>query len=154
MYNLIYITNLPSFYKLNLLNRVAKHRNILVIFTHNYSIQRNKDFYAGNREFTYISIANKSMFGKIYFIFDLLKKTPYQHLIICGWDQLVLWIAAFISPIAKNGCIIESSIFESKTGGIKGSLKKLFISRISKAYVSGKSQAALTWHWDFADSSL
>lgn len=143
MYNLIYITNLPSFYKINLFNRIAKRRKILVVFTHDHSFQRNEDFYKGVREFEYHSIANKSILGKIAFIFNLLKYKPYQNLILGGLDQMVLWVAAFISPRNKNGIAVESSILESKTTGIKGYLKKLFFLRISKAYVSGKSQADL-----------
>jgi len=143
MYDTIFITNLPSFYKINLFNRIAIHKKILVVFTHDYNIQRNEDFYKGSREFTFVSIANKSKLSKIIFILDLLKHTPYHHLIIGGWDQLVAWIAAFKSPRNKNGVVVESSIMESKTNGFKGLLKKLFFSRISKAYVSGKSQADL-----------
>jgi len=140
---IIYITNLPSFYKINLFNRIARQRNILVVFTHDQSIQRNEDFYSGKRDFTFISIAHKSFIGKILFLLKLLKNTPYQNLIIAGWDQTVLWIAAFISPKSKNSVVIESSIYESKTTGFKRYLKILFFSQISKAYISGKSQADL-----------
>lgn len=143
MNKLIYITNLPSFYKINLFNRIVKQRNLLVVFTQDFSDQRNEDFYKGEREFEFISIANKSLFSKIYFIFDLLKNKPYQQLIIGGWDHSILWIAAFISARKKNGVVVESSILESETNGVKSYLKKLFLSRISKAYVSGKSQARL-----------
>jgi len=143
MFDLIYITNLPSFYKINLFNEIAKHRKILVVFTHNYSIQRNADFYIGKKEFAYISIADKSRLGKIFFILKLLKKTSYQQIIIGGWDQLVFWAAAYFSPRSRNGVIVESSIFESNTNGFNGLIKKLFFSRISRAYVSGKSQVDL-----------
>ncbi|MBA4411629.1 MAG: hypothetical protein C0397_19715, partial [Odoribacter sp.] len=154
MYNLIYITNLPSFYKINLFNRIGKHRKLLVVFTHEKSVQRNADFYKGEREFEFISIANKSTIGKIGFIFNLLKNKPYQHLIIAGWDQLVLWLAAFISPRNKNGVVVESSILESKTTGIRGLVKKIFLSHISKAYVSGKSQADLCTALGFKDQLI
>jgi glycosyltransferase involved in cell wall biosynthesis len=143
MYHFVYITNLPSFYKISLFNRIAKKRLILVVFTHESHIQRNEDFFVGEREFHYVSIANKSRLSKISFILDLLKNTHYQHLIIGGWDQLVLWVAAFKSPRTKNGVVIESSILESKTTGYIGLLKKLFISRISKAYCSGNAQKQL-----------
>jgi len=143
MYNFIYITNIPSFYKINLFNRIAEHKKLLVVFTHKFNSQRNEDFYKGNREFKYISIADKSILGKLFFILKLLRTTSYQFLIIAGWDQFVLWFAAFISPRNKNGVVVESSIYESKTAGLKGYVKKLFIARISIAYVSGKSQADL-----------
>jgi glycosyltransferase involved in cell wall biosynthesis len=143
MYDLIYITNIPSFYKINLFNRVAAQRKLLVIFTHDKSSHRNNDFYKGDRNFEFVSIADKSLPGKILFLYKLLHTTRYQQLIIGGWDQLVLWFAAFISPRKMNSLVVESSIFESSTSGYKGLIKRQFISRTSKAYVSGKSQAAL-----------
>lgn len=106
-YDLIYITNIPSFYKVNLFNRIAKHRSILVIFTHDFSAKRNADFYKGEREFKFISIAHKSYLKKTIFILNLLNKTPYKHLIIAGWDQFVLWMAAFASPRKKTGLLLS-----------------------------------------------
>ena len=143
MFDLIYITNLPSFYKINLFNNIAKQRSIFVVFTHYFSSQRNSDFYKGDKNFEFISIANKSILGKIFFILNLLENKPYKQLIIRGWDQIVLWIAAIKSPHIKNSVVVESSIFESKITGIKSYVKKFFLSRISKAYVSGKLQADL-----------
>lgn len=143
MYSTIYITNLPSFYKINLLNRIAQQRKILVVFTHETSKQRNDDFYSGAKEFEYISLANKSSLGKIIQIIFILKNKSYKSLIIGGWDQLEYWVASFMSPKDKNGVVVESSIQESITSGYKGFIKRIFLSRISKAFVSGKSQADL-----------
>lgn len=143
MLDLIYITNLPSFYKINLLNRIASKRDILVIFTHNHSSQRNEDFYNGVRDFKFISLANKSFIEKIFVLMTLLKKNSYKKCIISGWDQLIFWIIILKSPKNKNQVVIESSIYESKISGIKGVLKKMFLNKISKAFVSGKSQANL-----------
>lgn len=139
----IIITNIPSFYKINLFNRIAEKKNILVIFTHKQSIDRNNDFYDEYKKFKFVFISDKSKFGKLVFIINFLKSNQYNQLIIGGWDQLIYTMAAIISPIKKNSVLIESSIFESKTNGLKGEIKKLFLSRISKAYVSGKSQIDL-----------
>lgn len=143
MYNLIYITNLPSFYKINLFNRIAKKRKLLVVFTHDYSTMRNSDFYKGEREFEFISLAEKSIISKIIFIYNLLRASSYQHLFVEGWYHPIYWFAVLISPPKKNRVIVESSILESKTVGFKSHFKKLFLKRISMAYVSGKSQADL-----------
>lgn len=143
MYDIVYITNLPSFYKINLLNRIAEQRKILVVFTHETSSDRNEDFYKGERKFQFQSIANKSKVAKGLFIFRLLTTTSYRRLFLCGWDQWVFWMSAFLSPGKKNAVVIESSIFESKTNGLKGFSKKIFLSQIAEAYVSGKSNADL-----------
>ena len=154
MYHIIYITNLPAFYKVNLFNRIASNRNLLVIFTHQSSLQRNDDFYLGAREFDYITISSKTFPEKLFFILKLLLQTKYQNLIIGGWDQVILWIAAFISPKRKNALIIESSIHESITNGSKGFFKRIFLSRISKAFVSGKSNSDLVKALGFKDEII
>ncbi len=61
----IYITNLPSFYKINLLNAVNKHLDLEVIVTEEQSSIRNADFFKGVREFKYYSFESTSFFKKI-----------------------------------------------------------------------------------------
>lgn len=140
---MIYITNLPSFYKINLFNQIAKKRKLFVVFTHDNSFMRNSDFYAGEREFEYSSIANMTIIGKIAFIYNLLKNSSYEQLLVEGWYQPVYWFAVLVSHHTKNRVVVESSIWESKTVGFKSYFKKIFLKRISMAYVSGKSQADL-----------
>ena len=43
----------------------------------------------------------------------------------------------------KNSIVVESSLHESSTIGIKGFIKRLFLSRVSRVYASGKCQKAL-----------
>ena len=44
-YDSVYVTNIPSFYKLNLYNRIAKRKGIFVIFTGEINEVRNDDFF-------------------------------------------------------------------------------------------------------------
>lgn len=142
-YDTVFLTNLPAFYKINLYNRIAEEKKILVIFTENSCSQRNNDFYRGERNFEYISLEEYRGVKKILKSISLLKKIRYDKLIIAGWDHIVCWVAAFISGRGKNAVVIESSILESLTTGLKGWLKRLFMRRFSTAYVSGKLQADL-----------
>ena len=141
--DILFITNLPSFYKINLFNSIAKQKNIFVIFTHDQNSQRNEDFYNGLREFSYVSLAKKMFLGKIFYLIYLLFTSNCKSLIVGGWDQLLFWFAIAISPKEKNGVLVESSILESKVTGFMSRFKTIFLSRIYKAYVSGKSQADL-----------
>lgn len=136
----IIITNLPSFYKINLFNEIAKEIDILVIFTGHGSQGRNSDFYLGDRNFQYIDLNGLSRFSQIRKLIKVLKKYEYKELILGGWDHILLWTALFLSPTRKNSVIVESSYMESTTSGLKGLIKKIFIKRIKKAYVSGRSQ--------------
>lgn len=149
----IVITNLPSFYKINLYNAINKRCKLLVIFTGDYSNGRNKDFYRGEMHFEHIFLKT----GKIMRLFELwniLRNRPCQELILGGWDSMPLWLAAMISPKRKNALVIESSYLESRTNGIKGSIKRLFISRISKVYASGKSQRKISDNIGFTGETI
>ena len=143
MFKKIYITNLPSFYKINLFNRILAHQKLFVVFTHDHSADRTADFYKGDRQFEYKSIARLTTLEKILFIRKLLKENPDAEVIVGGWDELVFFAACLLHPKRKNSIILESSNYESSTRGIKGAIKQLFLTRISKAYSSGKSQANL-----------
>lgn len=148
-YGSVFLTNLPAFYKINLYNRIAEKKKILVIFTQDSSSQRNNDFYKGERNFEYISLGQYHGIKQILKSMSLLKKIKYDKLIVGGWDHIACWVSAFISGRDKNAVVIESSIMESLTSGIKGLIKRLFMSRFSTAYVSGKLQADLALRLGF-----
>jgi glycosyltransferase involved in cell wall biosynthesis len=141
-YDKIFLTNLPSFYKIKLFNEINNKIKIFVIFTDENEKTRNNDFYNGQIDFDYI-ILNGCDREKTKAICQIIKKTSYNQLVIDGWDTKLYWTAAFCSKKSKNACIIESSIYESQTKGIKGFIKKIFLSRISKAYPSGLPHKAL-----------
>jgi glycosyltransferase involved in cell wall biosynthesis len=139
----IYITNLPSFYKVNLLNELNKYLNLEVVFTDDQSSIRNSDFFKGTRRFKYHSFHSIGLFKKIIKVKGLLDKQFYDEVILCGWDQILFWVIAFTNTKYKNALVIESSIYESQTKGVKGLIKRVFLSRISKVYCSGKAQVAI-----------
>lgn len=143
MSRLVYITNLPSFYKINLFNRIAEKRSLLVVFTHDNDIQRQEDFFIGEKKFEYISLSTYSLVRKLIVIIKLLKRDEHYNLILAGWDQILLWFLAFYSPKFKNSVVIESSVNESAISGLKRLLKRLFLQRFSRAFLSGESQIAL-----------
>jgi glycosyltransferase involved in cell wall biosynthesis len=148
-YDLIIITNLPAFYKINLFNRIARHTKMLVIFTHNNSAQRNEDFYQGIHEFQSVFISNMSLVQKNLFLIKLLYRNRNSRLILGGWDYFLFWLAAFLHNKNKNELIVESSHIESKTTGLKGFTKRLFLHNISIAYASGISQIKLLQNLNF-----
>lgn len=143
VYDILYITNLPSFYKINLFNEIAKYRKLLVIFTHTSSSMRNADFYKGERHFNYYQIKDEAKVGKAFILLKLVICTKYKRLFLAGWDQFPFWLLVLISSKRKNNAVIESSIFESSTSGLKGIMKKFFLRRVSRAYVSGSTQEQL-----------
>lgn len=142
-YNKIIITNLPSFYKINLYNRINRQVKIFVIFTGDTAEIRNMDFFIGNIEFEYENLQGLSRIKKLTRTYELVKSNAYTELVICGINELTSWMLAFCFPKKKNSTVVESSYYESIVVGIKGWLKKLFFSRISVTYASGKAQDKL-----------
>ena len=142
-YSSVFITNIPSFYKLNLYNEINHVQNILVIFTGDLIQERTSDFFNGTYDFDYINMTGWSVLKKICFVTKTLSNLNYDELIIGGWDSLPLLFAAFISNKKKNSTVVESSAIESTLTGFKGFIKRVYFKRISRAYASGKTQVKL-----------
>ena len=138
----IFITNLPSFYKIELYNRISSQIKILVVYTGLDGDDRNTDFFHGNMCFKHIYLKG-SLCEKIFRLLKVLYLYKYNELLVSGWDSIYTWIAVYNSVQKKNSVVVESTIKESVTNGIKGFLKRLFLKRITKAYVSGSPHSAL-----------
>jgi glycosyltransferase involved in cell wall biosynthesis len=150
MYDYIFITNIPSFYKVNLYNKLAKQLNIFVIFIADSTEEkRSNDFITlTNADFKYLLInqqelQNRNKFFSIIKLYRVLTHLKYKKLVIGGWDLLELWFANFFSKKNKNCLVVESTIVESQTKGFKGFAKRVFLSRISTVFASGKLQSQL-----------
>lgn len=148
-YNKIIITNLPSFYKINLYNRINQKAKILVIFTGDTASMRNSDFFTGDIQFEYQSLVGLSNIRKLMKTYSIVKNIRYDELIICGIHELTSWLCAFISPKNKNATVIESSYLEAGSTGIRALLKRVFFKRISVTYASGKAQKKYTDMYNF-----
>jgi glycosyltransferase involved in cell wall biosynthesis len=143
VYKKIFLTNLPAFYKINLFNEINKKQKILVVFTGEDSIKRNKDFSNTTMEFDKLDLSKKNKLFKILTILKLIWTYNFDEIIVGGWDQLYYWIVALLNRTKKNGVIVESSIFESQQIGIKRIVKKIFLKKFVKIYVSGIAQKKL-----------
>lgn len=149
----IVVTNIPAFYKINLYNAVNKKEKLFVIFTDGIEDDRNKDFISGNLEFEY-EILKGSTLQKAKRAIKIIKSHEHKELILGYWDSIILWILAFMSPRRKNAFIVESSYYESTVFGIKGLVKRLFVSRLSKVYASGKAQRKITDDLGFKGTTI
>lgn len=74
-------------------------------------------------------------------------------LILGGWNSALQWICAFASPRRKNAFALESSVSESTVKGWGGLLKRIFLSRISKVFASGKCKKNCSTHLSTAERS-
>ncbi len=147
-YDLVFLTNLSSFYKINLYNEIAKEQKIFVIFISKYSRDRNEDFFKGKKKFEYTYLDNcvyeeRNSKKNALKLIKILKKMNYKKIALGGWDSLENWIGWLLSSKKQNAVVIDSSEFESTNKGIKGLIKKIFVSKISLGLASGESQSNL-----------
>ncbi|MBS0286860.1 MAG: glycosyltransferase [Proteobacteria bacterium] len=147
-YDMLFITHLPAFYKVNLYNKIAKHKRVFVIFISDASSIRTADFTQADKHFDYC-ILNDLPFEKriilksLWLLFKKMRKISFKKLIVGGWELPEFWLAVFYSQAFKNQLALESSIFESATQGIRYWIKKLFLSRIDLVYPSGEPHQTL-----------
>lgn len=142
MYDYIFITNLPSFYKLNLYNEISKKLKIKVIFISSNSNIRNADFFNGEIKFDHQFLTKKnyelrnklSIFFKLLFI---LNKNGFKKIVFSGWETIEANLLSFLFKKNNNSIVIESSIKESNLHGLQGFIKKTLINRCSLAFPSG-----------------
>jgi glycosyltransferase involved in cell wall biosynthesis len=145
----IFITPLPAFYKVNLYNEVAKKKDISAWFLGNETIEnRSSDFVSTEMNFDHCFINTGSFQNrnKIRSSFKLTKKLIIQNpieVIIGGWDTVEFWMVILLLNKNKVSLVLESSFLESKTKGIKGFLKKVFLRKVSKVYASGDNHIKL-----------
>ena len=150
MFDLVIVTHIPVFYKVNLYNEIAKNKCIFVIFVANDTCsKRSNDFITIDEaafKYTVLSVEefeNRKIFGTLKKIREELKKIDFRQIIVSGWDLVEFWYIVFTNKKKKIALALESTAYESQVDGIKGGVKKLFLSRISKVYASGSLHSAL-----------
>lgn len=145
MYDYIIVTHIPAFYKVNLYNELVKKLKILVIFiASNTNEKRADDFITlENAKFEYKvlfdgNFQDRDTKANILEIKAILKTIEYKKILVSGWDLKEFWYLVFTNKKAKNCLALESTINESRVDGIKGFIKKIFLSRIFTVFASGQ----------------
>ena len=141
-YDILFITPIPSFYKVNLFNEISKEKRILVLYTGATEEKRSDDFYKEEACYKYKSLSVNSLVAVLQLL-KLFFTCSYDKTVVSGWDNIISFVTVFLHRKRKNGCIVESSIFDSSTIGYKAWIKKIFLKCVSTVYVSGKSQRKL-----------
>lgn len=146
-YDLVIITHLPSFYKVNLYNQLAKSKSIHVIFLGAQSLIRSNDFVSDDFDFkaSFLSFKPFEARNKILCLvklFWLLSRIKFKKLLVGGWEQPEFWLSLFLRPRKMNVLCLESGQ-ESQVSGPKSWLKRIFLTRIGSILASGKPQEHL-----------
>lgn len=148
-YDIVYLTNTPSFYKVNLCNEVAKSKSLLLVFygygdeAVNTALKNSNEY---NFDYTFLwegNSAKRNKFSCFIKLVKLLSKIRYNKLLFSGWFVPEYSIYAFISPKRKNCMLCESTIYESNISGLRGFVKRAIINRCSSALPSGVAHKAI-----------
>jgi glycosyltransferase involved in cell wall biosynthesis len=146
--DILIINNVPSFYKVNLYNELAKRCKIHVVFIALTNQVVIEESFQENIQFSYellssIQIEKRNRWQSLKRLYSICKSYNYQKIIYGGYDDVEQRVLLFLTPKSKNCLQFESSIRESKVTGVIAVIKKLFFSRISIALPSGKLQTAV-----------
>lgn len=148
-YDIVYLTNTPSFYKVNLCNEIGKNKKLLLVLygygeeAVNKKLEKNISY---NFEYIFLWDGDSAKRDKIKTFIKLCK---LMHTISCnkiiyeGWYVPEYNLYALMSPKNKNCMLCESTIYESSVSGIKGFIKKIIINRCSIALPSGSAHKAI-----------
>ena len=147
-YDFVYLTNTPSFYKLNLCNEIAKTHSLLLVL-YGYGAEAvNKEMNDGQYNFDYCFINQgdsnrRSKLKTLVNLMRLMRRVKAKKIIYAGWMSPEYNLYSFISPKHKNVMVCESSIIDVSLQGWRGAIKRAIISRMGSALPSGRPHAEL-----------
>jgi len=142
VYDLVFLTHLPSFYKINLYSSLSSKLKIAAIFIGTKSEIRTDDFTSSINNFDSFFLTNapferRKKTESLFALHKILSTLQYKFLIVGGWEEPEFWYAAIKSGKHRAGNALESTIFESKIGVCHLAIKKLFCRLISHSFPSG-----------------
>lgn len=139
----------PGFYKTKLLTEISKEIDIFVIYTTDYDKStRNADFMQGEKNYGFTDLKGSRILQWITIIRIVLFGN-FDEIIVGGYNTVTSWLPVFFSRKRKNSVIVESTFRETKTDGLRAFLKRIFFTRVNRAYVCGTPHEKLTRMFGF-----
>lgn len=143
--DLLIITHIPSFYKINLYNEIAIKKQIFVIFLSNSTNEFRSNDFIDTRIIKFpfliinkLNLSNFNFIDSFKLIFFLIYKIRFKKIVVGGWELIAFWLIVLICKKSNNILNLESTINESTTFGVKKFFKKLFLFRIAYIITPGK----------------
>ncbi|QWV95962.1 glycosyltransferase [Geomonas nitrogeniifigens] len=158
MYDYIFITHLPAFYKVNLYNELHKRLKIFVVFVASSSAIRTPDFIGRNCEFEHAVLhegdfETRPQLSTSLKVFKILSRLKYKKVVVGGWDLVEFWVTVLTNPRCRNVVTVESTLNEGANSSLKQRVKTFFISRIASAFPSGRLHQQLLSSLGFRGAS-
>lgn len=143
-YDFVFLTNTPSFYKVNLCNQIALTHSVLLVL-YGYGSEAVNTMLNANHcnGFDYVFLHNgaseqRNKWKVFIRLIRIMKDVNCKKILYSGWFVPEYNILSFFTPKDKNCLICESSAFETTLSGVKGKIKKMIINRMGTALPSGE----------------
>lgn len=144
IYDIVYLTNTPSFYKLNLCEAISRRGVKILIVLYGYGAEavntQLEDTQHWDFDFEFINQGDAHKRNKVVTFFRLIRlmrRIRTRKVLYAGWMAPEYNAYAFLSPRSKNAMVCESSILDVSLVGMKGWLKMKIIHRMSAVLPSG-----------------
>ena len=139
-YDFVFLTNTPSFYKLNLCRELSKRHSLLLVLLGYGGEAVNQVPEREPFDVVFLhegDLHRRNPFLVFFRLLRLMRRIRATRVLFSGWFVPEFNAYAFLSPRRKNALICESSVLDSTLSGIKGRIKRCIISRMSAALPSG-----------------
>jgi glycosyltransferase involved in cell wall biosynthesis len=134
--NKIFVLNVPSFYKINLLNNLVSEVVFSVIFLNSDRIFRRQDFYQSQISFINKNLLKKNMLLRFFELYKIVKIEKHAEVILGGYDRLEFLFLLLFVKRSRLSLIVES--YDSKNNVISYLLKFFIYKSVHRVYASGK----------------
>jgi glycosyltransferase involved in cell wall biosynthesis len=145
-YNFVFITHLPSFYKVNLYEQLSRRGSVFVIFLGASSTIRTADFVKEPAAFDHFflsqgSVERRPTLANLWRLWRLLRTLRPRLLLVNGWELPEFWLGMLLARCPR-GLVMETTGFGVSPRGLKATVKKLFLSCVDLVMASGQMHAA------------
>lgn len=154
VFDIVYLTNTPSFYKLNLMDEVGTRCKVLLVF-YGYGAEAVNTLMESrqwNFDYIFLNKGDCNKRSKMRVFCNIIRNARVfeaRRILFAGWLAPEYNLFSFLSPRRKNVVICESSILDVSLSGLKGWIKRRIINRMSAALPSGKPHDELFQSIDF-----
>lgn len=143
-YDYVYLTNTPSFYKLNLCQRLGEEgmKGLLVFYGYGAEAVNTELTDPSHWKFDFRFLHDgdsneRSHSATFRALLKLMRGVKARNVIYSGWLSPEYNLYSFLSRRRRNVMTVESTIFESSVNGLKGWMKRRIVGRMSRALPSG-----------------
>lgn len=148
-YDFVYLTNTPSFYKLNLCNEISRTNSVLLVL-YGYGSEAVNTVLKDNSGFRFDHVFinegdsnRRNKFKVLRNLFKLMRGIRCKRILYSGWMTAEYNIYSFFSKKKRNVLVCESSVFDTSFNGLKGMVKRAIVGRMDAVLPSGEPHAEL-----------